>query len=248
MERPRFGVFWIHTVNVISIVIMILSLIHVIGGGIVIQKMKNDYDYNYRRPPDYNVTIEDQKSDLNFRIYTYNVVMVVFSGVWLFGGSCFYCMTTHCLPFHGDEKPEEALIACVCLFFIEPLIGVIYGAIIFSTAQQIVGTQYTLFICTFISYIVLVGLSCFPICIECLIGTTNDCRSSLPPINDQSHEQKSIEIAQPSTQNLSTIVTVSNQNNNNLIISSVPVYEHSSRSTCDLEQWHDLKSIIPRKY
>ena len=237
MERPRFGTFWIHAVNVMTTIMIILSLIHVIGGGIVLQKMKADYDYDYRRPPGYNVTIEDQKSDLNFTVYTYNVAMVVLSGVWIFCGSCFYCMSTYCLPFHGDPKPEYALTACVCFFFIEPLAGVIYGAIIFPTAQQIIGTQYTLFIGTFISCIVLTGLSCFPICIECLIGTTNNCKSPSPQIKDShgsSYEQKMIEITQPPIQIL--------------IVPSTPVYEHTSSPVCEVEHWSDLKSIIPRKY
>lgn len=254
MERPRLGVFWIFAFNVTAVIIMALSAAHMIGGGIVLDKMKDDY--NYGRPPGYNVTVEEQKSDLNFTVYTYNVVMVILSGVWLFCGSCFCCIAFNCLPFH-DEKPENALGACVCLVFIEPLIGVIYGSIIFPTAQEITGTQYTLFIGTFISCIILVGLSCFPMCIECIIGTIDDCRhskdfceSTSPQIDSHKPpcEQKTIEMTQSPVQDLSDIIIITDQKNNNLTTPSTSTYEHPSGPKYDVEHWSDLKSIIPRKY
>lgn len=255
MERHRPGIFWIFAFNITGSIVMALGAVHMILGGVVLDKMKDDYDYNYRRPPGYNVTVEEQKSDLNFTVYTYNVVMVVLSGVWLFCGSCFCFAAFYWLPFHRDAKPEDALGACACLVFIEPLIGVIYGSIIFPTAQEITGTQYTLFIGTFISCIILAGLSCFPMCIECIMCTIDDCRhnedcheSTSPQMHprDPPCEQKRIEMVQPTVQDLSDIIA--DQKNNNLTTPFPSTYEHASSLKHDVEHWSDLKSIIPRKY
>lgn len=171
MANTYFGSCWVSTFTGTSFLIMILSLGHMIGGGVVLQTMKNDYNYNYGRPPNYNITAEDQKTDLNITVYTYNVVMVILSGIWLFCGAlgCLCCLELdRCgwLFQKVEPPPENACTMCFFLVLFEPMIGIIYGAIIFSTAKDLEGTQYTLFMGVFFGCIVLAGLSFFPLCCE----------------------------------------------------------------------------------